>query len=117
MHCATRSHCMSRHDPVATLSHLAEYAAHAQQFCAENSLSQLQADWQKRATFERVMEILGEAVKRLPPELTAKYPAVDWRGIAGMRDRISHGYDAVDYSILWQAVMTRVPDLLKTIER
>jgi uncharacterized protein with HEPN domain len=36
-------------------------------------------DWQKRAAFERVMEILGEAVKRLPPELTARYPAVDWR--------------------------------------
>jgi uncharacterized protein with HEPN domain len=34
----------------------------------------------------RVMEVLGEAVKRLPPEMTAQYPAVDWRDIAGMRD-------------------------------
>lgn len=75
------------------------------------------ADWQKRAAFERVMEVLGEAVKRLPRELTASYPAVDWRGIAGMRDRVSHGYDAIDYDLLWQAVETRVSGLLTTVEQ
>ena len=74
-------------------------------------------DWQKRAAFERIMEVLGVAVKRLPPELTARYPAVDWHGIAGMRDRVSYGYDAIDYGLLWSAVETRVPGLLVTIER
>ena len=74
-------------------------------------------DWQKRAAFERVMEILGEAVKRLPPELTARYPAVDWRGIAGMHDRVSHGYDAIDYGLMWQSVEKRVPGLLATVEQ
>ena len=63
------------------------------------------------------MEVLGEAVKRLPPELTAQYPEVDWRGITGMRDRVSHGYDAIDYGLLWQAVERRVPGLLDTVER
>jgi len=42
---------------------------------------------------------------------------VDWRGIAGMRDRVSHGYDAIDYGLLWSAVETRVPGLLVTIEQ
>ena len=63
------------------------------------------------------MEVLGEAVKRLPDELRARYPQVDWRGMAGMRDRVSHGYDQVDYRVLWQAVQTRVPDLLVTVEQ
>jgi len=63
------------------------------------------------------MEVLGEAVKRLPPELTAQYPEVDWRGIAGMLDRVSHGYDAIDYGLLWQAVERRVPGLLDTVGR
>ena len=108
---------MSRHDPKVTLRQLAEHARHAQELCKANSLSEILTDWQKRAAFERVMEILGEAVKRLPPELTARYPAVDWRGIAGMRDRVSHGYDAIDYGLLWQAVETRVPGLLATIEQ
>jgi uncharacterized protein with HEPN domain len=63
------------------------------------------------------MEVHGEAVKRLPTELKAKYPAVDWRGIAGMRDRVSHGYDSIDYDVLWQSVETRVPGLLTTVSQ
>jgi uncharacterized protein with HEPN domain len=108
---------MSRHDPKVTLRQVAEHARHAQEICAQNTLAGMLTDWQKRAAFERVMEILGEAVKRLPPELTARYPAVDWRGIAGMRDRVSHGYDAIDYGLLWQSVATRVPGLLATVEQ
>jgi len=108
---------MSRHDPRVTLRQLAENARHAQDLCKANSLPEILTDWQKRAAFERVMEVLGEAVKRLPPELTAQYPMVDWRGIAGMRDRVSHGYDAIDHGLLWQAVELRVPGLLTTVEQ
>ena len=95
----------------------ADHARRAQEFCAQNTLTGMLTDWQKRAAFERVMEVVGEAVKRLPPDLTARYPAVDWRGIAGMRDWVSHGYDAVDYGLLWRAVETDVPALLVTIEQ
>ena len=108
---------MSRHDPTVALRQLAENARHAPELCARNTFVELVSDWQKRAAFERVMEVLGEAVKRLPPELTAKYPLVDWRGIAGMRDRVSHGYDAVDYDLLWQAAEKKVPELLTTVEQ
>jgi uncharacterized protein with HEPN domain len=108
---------MSRHDPRVTLRQLAEHARQAQELCTQNTFTGMLTDWQKRAAFERVMEILGEAVKRLPPDLTARYSAVDWRGIAGMRDWISHGYDAVDYGMLWQAVQKDVPPLLATIEQ
>ena len=96
---------------------VADHARRAQQLCAANSLPEILSDWQKRAAFERVMEVIGEAVKRLPSELTDRYPAVDWRGIAGMRDHVSHGYDAIDYDVLWQAVQRLVPGLLDTVEQ
>lgn len=108
---------MSRHDPKVTLRQMADYARHAQELCKANSLPEILSDWHKRLAFERVMEVLGEAVKRLPAEMTAQYPAVDWRGIAGMRDRVSHGYDGIDYGLLWQAVELRVPGLLATVEK
>jgi uncharacterized protein with HEPN domain len=108
---------MSRHDPAVTLRQVADHARRAQELCVQNTLSEMLADWLKRTAFERIMEVLGEAVKRLPPELTSRYPAVDWRGIAGMRDRVSHGYDAIDYGLLWQSVETRVPGLLATVEQ
>lgn len=108
---------MSRHDPKVTLRQVADRARRAQELCTQNTMEGVLADWQKSAAFERIMEVLGEAVKRLPSELTARYPAVDWRGIAGMRDRVSHGYDAIDYDLLWQAVETRIPGLLVTVEQ
>ena len=67
--------------------------------------------------FERVMEIIGEAVKRLPSDLCQRYPAVPWKLIAGMRDRVSHGYDALDYGTLWDTVRDDVPPLLVTVEQ
>ncbi len=108
---------MSKHDPAVTLRQIADYAMQAQELCSQNSLTEIQADWRKRAAFERVMEVLGEAVKRLPPELCQRYPAVPWKLIAGMRDRVSHGYDAIDHQTLWDAVQDDLPDLLSTIEQ
>jgi uncharacterized protein with HEPN domain len=63
------------------------------------------------------MEVIGEAVKRLPPELCQRYPAVPWKLVAGMRDRVSHGYDAIDYATLWDTVGADVPGLLVTVEQ
>jgi len=76
----------------------------------------LLADWQATAALERFIEILGEAVKRLPMELRSRHPAVPWKVIAGTRDHLSHGYDDVDYQVLWDAVQKDVPAMLATIE-
>jgi uncharacterized protein with HEPN domain len=67
---------MSRHDPKITLRQIADNARRAQELCTQNELPAILTDWQKRAAFERVMEVIGEAVKRLPPDLCQHYPAV-----------------------------------------
>ncbi len=85
--------------------------------CAQNKLPEILTDWHKRLAFERVMEVLGEATKRLPAELCQRYPAVQWRLLAGMRDRVSHGYDAIDYAVLWDTMRDDVPTLLTTVEQ
>ena len=56
-------------------------------------------------------------MKRLPPELCQRYPGVQWKLIVGMRDRVSHGYDAIDYATLWDTVQDDVPTLLATVEQ
>jgi uncharacterized protein with HEPN domain len=75
----------------------------------------LLADWQATAALERFIEIMGEAVKRLPIELRNRHPNVPWNEIAGTRDHLSHGYDDVDYQVLWDAVQQDIPELLTTI--
>lgn len=55
--------------------------------------------------------VIGEAVKRLTPEFRASQPDVPWSLIAGMRDRLIHAYDAVDWEEVWTTVETDVPTL------
>lgn len=64
----------------------------------------------KRA-YVRSIEVIGEAVKQLPIALRQKYNSIEWRAIAGMRDRLIHNYFGVDYDIVWDVVVNKIPML------
>ncbi|HBR00669.1 DUF86 domain-containing protein [Roseofilum sp. Belize Diploria] len=59
--------------------------------------------------------IIGEVVKRLSSEFCDRHSAVEWRQIAGMRDRLIHDYDEVKLDLVWQVVQTNIPELLEYI--
>lgn len=61
--------------------------------------------------FIRSLEIIGEASKKIPESFRAEHPEVEWRQMSGMRDRLIHGYLSVDYEIVWDVLMTRIPVL------
>lgn len=59
---------------------------------------------------------LGETVKTLPREVTDRHPGVDWRGFAGLRDIVAHGYFGLRQDLLWPIVRDEVPRLLASVE-
>ena len=70
----------------------------------------MQDETLKRA-YVRSIEVIGEAVKQLPIPLRQKYTAIEWRALAGMRDRLIHNYFGVEYDIVWDVVTNKVPEL------
>jgi len=59
----------------------------------------------------RNLEVIGEAVKKLPENLRAKHSAVEWKKIAGLRDILIHEYFGLDAEIVWDIVQNKVPVL------
>ncbi len=57
----------------------------------------------------RNLEIIGEAVKKIPAEIRMKYPDVEWNKIAGVRDILIHAYFTVDLEILWDIIEKKLP--------
>lgn len=70
----------------------------------------IQNETLKRA-YVRSIEVVGEAVKQLPDGLRQKYKTIEWRAVAGMRDRLIHNYFGVDYDIVWDVVVNKIPEL------
>ena len=68
----------------------------------------------KRAVV-RSLEIIGEATKKIPADFKYKYNSIEWRHMAGMRDRLIHDYLGVDYSIVWDVMQNKIPDLYAEI--
>jgi uncharacterized protein with HEPN domain len=75
----------------------------------------LRDETRKRA-FVRSIEVIGEATKNVPEDLRDEYPQVQWRAIAGMRDRLIHGYFGIDYDIVWDVLINHIPVLSETID-
>ena len=65
----------------------------------------------------RNLEIIGEAVKNIPPAFKNIYPDPPWREIAGMRDVLIHEYFGVDLKIVWGVVENNIPCLKNEIEQ
>ena len=63
----------------------------------------------------RHLQIIGEAVGHLSEDVRARYPAVPWRSIIGMRHVLVHGYFEVDLDLIWLVIENELDRLKSTI--
>lgn len=65
----------------------------------------------------RKFEIIGEATKHIPVEISEKYPQIPWKEMAGMRDRLIHFYFGIDYNLVWKTIKERLPKLIPLVKK
>lgn len=65
----------------------------------------------------RSIEVIGEASKKIPKSIRERYPAIPWRKVSGMRDKMIHEYFGVDVEILWKTIKEDIPPLESLIRK
>lgn len=78
--------------------------------------SDLDSDRQFNLALVRLLEIAGEAANRVPEQERARIKGIPWPQIVSLRNRLIHGYDEVDFDILWQIVTRDLPNLIEALE-
>ena len=102
-------------EPRDYLDHILVEADYLIERSAGLTFEDFAADATLTRAFVRSLEIIGEAAKKVPDEFREAHPALEWRAMAGMRDRLIHGYFGVDLELVWDVVSTRVPLLRSEI--
>jgi len=108
---------MSQRDPEIALRQMLDYAKEAMILSKGKSPQDLVDDRVLSLATVRLMEIVGEAANRIPHEERSRHPEIPWLQIVGLRNRLIHGYDAIDYEILWQILNHDIPELIFSLER
>lgn len=80
------------------------------------TLVDLVKDETKMRAFSRSLEIIGEASKKVSEEFRSKHIDIDWKAMAGMRDKLIHDYFGVDYEIVWDVIINELPKLKEQLK-
>ena len=64
----------------------------------------------------RSLEIIGEAVKNISNNFKRENPKIEWRKIAGLRDKLIHHYFGVDWEIVWNVIKNKIPEIRESLE-
>ena len=108
---------MSRRDDTVPMRHMLDYAREAVTFVSGKSRGDLDRDRVLQLALTRVITIVGEAARRVSPEGRARYAGIPWQDAIGARNKIMHGYEFVDYDIVWQIITVEFPQLIESLER
>lgn len=107
---------MPRHDDRIPLQHMLDHAREARDMISGKVTEDLSKDRMLELALVRLVEIVGESAGRVSQELQVKHSEIPWREIVSMRNRLIHGYDSVDLSVLWDTIELDLPPLIAQLE-
>lgn len=107
---------MSKRDHTIALKQMLDHAREAVSLIKGKSPSDLNDNRLLNLGLVRLLEVIGEAAGRITKEDRARYPSIPWSQIMGMRNRLIHGYDAIDLDLVWIILTKSLPSLILQLE-
>jgi uncharacterized protein with HEPN domain len=107
---------MSKHDIDVILDQMRSHAVEAVEIIRTRGKSDLDTDRILNLALMRLLEIIGEAANRIPESYQEEHLEVPWSQIISARNRMIHGYDNIDFDILWNIVKDDLPPLITTLD-
>ncbi len=107
---------MPRRDPAILYQHMLDHAQETVALGQGKTRADLDSDRLLNPALVRLLEIIGEAAHRMPTAEQTLHPEIPWAQIISLRNRLIHGYDSVDFDILWQIVTHDLEPLIVQLE-
>jgi len=107
---------MSKREDWVSLQHMLNYSREAVELLGTMGQEELGGNRVIQLALTHLVEIVGEAANRVSHATREKHPEVPWAEIIGMRNRLVHGYDVIDFGLLWDTVKHDLPPLIATLE-
>jgi uncharacterized protein with HEPN domain len=107
---------MTQHDPLVSVRHMRDHAAEAIAMLGGRTAEELHSDRMLQLALVQLIEIVGEAASRTPDDFRLQHPQVPWRLAADMRNKLIHGYDLIEYTIVHDTVKLDLPPLVELLD-
>lgn len=104
-------------EPIQFLRHIADECAYLLSVNKDLSKDDFLCNETLKRAVVRSLEIIGEATKKIPEDFKSKWNLIQWKNMAGMRDRLIHDYIGVNYSIVWDVFQNKIPELHEQIQK
>ena len=93
-----------------------DLALEAIEMLGDTPLAKLRNDRMLQLALVQLIEIVGEAASRVSEEVREKYPSIPWQLAADMRNKLIHGYDLIEFSIVYDTVTIDLPPLAEQLQ-
>jgi len=103
-------------DDIVYVGHMLDLARQARELVAARTRAEYDADLALRLALAHLVQTIGEAARRVSPELQKAHPEIPWRNIVGVRHKVVHDYFYVDYDIIWDVVTSDLPGLMSKLK-
>jgi uncharacterized protein with HEPN domain len=108
---------MSMRDDSVSLNDMLTHAREAVALLGDTSREDIWKERVRQLALVQLVQIVGEAANRVTDDTRKAHGEIPWPRIIGMSNRLAHGYDVMDYDLLWDTIAADLPPLIAALER